>query len=79
MVRSASVRCMRRTMVLPRGPTIPPWVAMLPRIRVCPVCCPVTSTLRDGEQTVEPAYASVKRIPSAASRSMFGVRILVWP
>ena len=45
----------------------------LPRIQLWPVCWPSISAARDGAQTVLPAKYCVNRVPSAASRSMFGV------
>jgi hypothetical protein len=40
---------------------------------------PVIKAHRDGAHTVLPEYADVNRVPSAASRSMFGVWIRVCP
>ena len=47
----------------------------MPRIVACPVCLPVINVHRDGAHTVLPEYALVKRMPSAAIRSRFGVLI----
>jgi hypothetical protein len=44
-----------------------------------PVCRPIISDVRLGAQTVVPQYACVKRVPSAAMRSRFGVWMSFWP
>ena len=47
--------------------------SLFPRTSQCPECCPVINDARDGALTGLPAYACVKRIPSLAILSIFGV------
>jgi hypothetical protein len=49
------------------------------RMEVCPACLPVRKPQRDGAQTDEPLKRFMKRIPSAAMRSTFGVWIVCPP
>ena len=58
------------TVSSPSRSGVPP---SLTRTDVCPACLPVIRQQRVGAHTDDPASACVKRTPSAAMRSMFGV------